>query len=275
MRAVRRLRRSDEKSEFTFDASAAALTYRKCFFSCLSLSLSSSYSISSLVIIFKVTMTGMSIHLTYLTEFYNTTFQKMLKQRNINMYSTYSNQKAYICERFNRTLKQRMWKQFSLRGSYKWIDILQMLISDYNNSMHRTIKMTPNEVNVHNERMLLDTIYNTKIKVDIRKPKFRIGDLVRLTKYKHIFQNGYTPNWTTEVFKVKIVQKTNPTTYLLTDLEGNDIKGSVYSEELLLAKVPDVYLVEKIIRKKGDMCYVKWLGFDDTHNSWIKEEELI
>lgn len=214
------------------------------------------------------------LHVDNGKEFYNKSMQKMLRERNINMYSSFSTMKAAIAERFNRSLKSLMFKEISLRGKYKWVDILQSLISKYNNRKHRTIKMKPNEVNITNEQHLLDTVYK-KIENVKRKPKFKIGDFVRLSKYKHIFEKGYTPNWTTEIFKIRTVQPTNPTTYLLRDLDGQDINGSVYSEELQLTEYPNLYLVEKIIRKKGNMVYVKWLGFDRKHNSWIKKANVL
>lgn len=214
------------------------------------------------------------LHVDNGKEFYNKSMQNMLRERNINMYSSFSTMKAAIAERFNRSLKSLMFKEISLRGKYKWVDILQSLISKYNNRKHRTIKMKPNEVNITNEQHLLDTVYK-KIENVKRKPKFKIGDFVRLSKYKHIFEKGYTPNWTTEIFKIRTVQSTNPTTYLLRDLDGQDINGSVYSEELQLTEYPNLYLVEKIIRKKGNMVYVKWLGFDRKHNSWIKKANVL
>lgn len=214
------------------------------------------------------------LHVDNGKEFYNASMKKMLEKRKVHMYSTYSTKKAAIVERFNRTLKNRMWKEFSYRGSYKWIDILDSLVDDYNNTKHRTIKMKPDDVNVTNERFLQNTVYNYMLPLRA-KAKFKIGDLVRMSKYKYEFSKGYTPNWTTEIFKIKAVQPTNPITYLLIDLEGHSIKGAVYAEELQLVKFPDLYLVEKIIRKKGNKLYVKWLGFDSRNNSWIDEKDVL
>lgn len=219
-----------------------------------------------------------NIHVDMGNEFYNSTMKNMLKERNINLYSTFTTKKAAIVERFNRTLKNKMWKQFSLRGSYKWIDILQPLIKEYNNTKHRTIKMKPIDVNEKNEHNLLKTVYNYDTLSNQKKrvkTKFKIGDFVRMSKYKHVFSKGYTPNWTTEIFKINRVQHTDPITYLLTDLEGNEIKGTVYQQELQLAQHPNLYLVEKIIRKKGNRVYVKWLGFDNNHNSWIDKKNVL
>lgn len=214
------------------------------------------------------------LHVDEGKEFYNSSMKNMLHQRNISMYSTFGTKKAAIVERFNRTLKNRMWKQFSLRGSHKWIDILQPLVSDYNNTKHRTIKMKPNEVTADDEQFLLNTVYKLP-SATLSKTKFKIGDFVRISKYKHIFEKGYTPNWTTEVFTIRAIQKTTPITYLLNDLFGNPINGCVYQEELQLAKYHDLYLVEKILRRRGDQLYIKWLGLDARNNSWIKKGDLL
>lgn len=206
-------------------------------------------------------------------EFFNTQFQGLMKENNINHYSTFSVLKASIVERFNRTLKQMMWKEFSYHGSYKWIDNFKSLIKQYNNNYHRTIKMRPNEVNKTNEENLLKTCYN-HLKI-FNKPKFKVGDNVRISKYKHVFEKGYTPNWTTEIFKISQVRNTNPTTYLLEDFQGNVIKGGFYENELLKTKYTDVYLVEKVLKRKGDKAFVKWLGFPNEHNSWIKIDDIL
>lgn len=224
---------------------------------------------------------GHSIHNLHVDngkEFYNKPMKMMLKKRNINMYSTFSTKKAAIVERFNRTLKNKMWKRFSLNGSHKWVKILQSLIDDYNTSIHRTIKMKPNDVKQNDEEYLLNTVYRLNGRVPLHKkikPKFKIGEFVRISKYKHIFAKGFTPNWTTEVFKIRRVQQTYPITYLLSDLHEKDIQGSFYNEELLKVADPKLYLVERIIRTNGDKVYVKWLGFDSSHNSWINKSNIL
>lgn len=85
-------------------------------------------------------------------EFFNKQFQQLMRINNINHYSTYSVLKASIVERFNRTLKGMMWKEFSFQGSFKWIDIYIKLVDKYNNTYHRTITMKPNEVDSKNEK---------------------------------------------------------------------------------------------------------------------------
>ena len=204
---------------------------------------------------------------------FNKHFKDLMAKYNINHYSTYSIMKASIIERFNRTLKGMMWKEFSSNGSYHWLNIYKDLINKYNRKVHRTIKMSPVKVNSKNEKMLLETVYNN-LKI-YKISKFNVGDYVRISKYKHVFEKGYTPNWTTEIFKVKEVKNTYPTTYILEDYQGNPIKGGFYDEELSKTQFPNTYLVEKIIKTKGDRVYVKWLGFSNQHNSWINKSELL
>lgn len=197
-------------------------------------------------------------------EYYNTSFRNLMKKYSINHYSTYTAMKASIAERVMRTLKEKLFKYFSLNGTYKWIDILPDIVHDYNNQKHRTINMKPSSVNKNTN---ITAFNHMKIATGTRK--FKIGDVVRISKAKHVFEKGYTPNWTTELFKVTKVQITNPITYLLEDMNGQPIKGCFYTEELQKTKNSEIYLVEKVLRKKQNKVYVKWLGLDNSHNSWI------
>ena len=181
--------------------------------------------------------------------------------------------KASIVERFNRTLKNEMWKVFTLNGTYKWIDVLPRLMQEYNARPHRTIAMRPVDVTPANAEKLLSTVYS-RIKI-VAPAKFKVGNPVRVSKFKTIFAKGYTPNWTTEVFKIAKVQRPNPVTYLLEDYQGKPIVGSFYEYELLKVADPHVYLVEKVLRRRGNEVYVKWLGMDMSHNSWINKSNIL
>lgn len=207
------------------------------------------------------------------TEFYNTKFQNLMKKHNINHYNTYSTKKAAIAERVIRTLKSRIFKYFSLNGTYKWIGVLPEITKEYNNSKHRTTGYKPSEVNKFNEKEILGQRYSH---LKIAGPrKFKLGDIVRISKSKHIFEKGYTPNWTTELFKIVKIKITNPATYLLEDMQGAPISGAFYAEELQKTAHPDIYLIEKVLRRKGNKMYVKWLGLDKKHNSWIENTNLV
>lgn len=205
-------------------------------------------------------------------EFFNYQFKKLMTDFKINHYTTFSKMKASIVERFNRTLKLKMWKRFSLQGSYKWISFIGDIVKEYNNSYHRTIKMAPVNVKKSNEKHLLSTVYSN-IKT-FRQGKYKVGDFVRISYNPTLFEKGYTPNWSTEIFTIRKIQITNPVTYLLTDYQQTNIKGGFYEQELQHCRYPNTYLVEKILRRNGDKAYVKWLGFDKSHNSWIHQSDL-
>ena len=109
-----------------------------------------------------------------------------------------------------------------------------------------------------------------------QKPKFKIGDKVRISKYKrNVFDKGYTPNWTEEVFTVHKIQYTNPITYKIKDLNDETIEGSFYEPELLKAK-QDVFRIDKVIRRdhKKKQALINWKGYSDEFNSWIPMKDL-
>ena len=210
-------------------------------------------------------------------EFINKDMKKWMDENDISIYHTYSENKSVMIERFNRTLKNKMWMKFDENGNFRWIDILQDLISDYNNTIHRSIKMTPKEANNKKIEPILSEVLNIDNRKQI-KPKFKVGDKVRISKVKGIFEKGYLPNWSYEVFTVDEVKNTNPPTYLLKDWQDEKIEGSFYDQELQKTKLGNIYIVEDIIKKRKNKgkneVYVKWRGFSDKHNSWILESEL-
>lgn len=206
-------------------------------------------------------------------EFFNSEFQGLMKRYKINHYATYSVLKAPNIERWNRTLKEAMWRQFSLQGNYKWLKMLPELVKRYNDTVHRTIKMRPSEVTKRKARELLKTVYsNVKI---IGPSKFKVGQSVRVSKYKQLFEKGYTRNYSTEVFTVHKIRHTNPVTYILKDFNGEIILGGFYEPELTSVAHPDVYLVEKVLKRRGDRVYVKWLGLSNESNSWIHKDNAL
>ena len=125
-------------------------------------------------------------------EFYNNVFKKWLSDNDIIMYSTYNEGKLVVAERFIRTLKNKLYKHMTATGKNVYYDVLDDLVNKYNNTKHSTIKMKPIDVR-DNERVYIDE-HNEK---DIR---FKIGDRVRISKFKNIFAKGYTPNWSREIF---------------------------------------------------------------------------
>ena len=219
-------------------------------------------------------------------EFINKHFQKYLRDHTVKWFSTDSAQKASIVERFNRTLKTKMWRLFTEKGVRKWIDILNKLILNYNNTHHRSIKMTPTEASkIKNESTVYGNLYPLNNLNELSTHKYQDGDKVRISKYKQTFAKGYLPNWTTELFIVNKVLNTQPITYKIKDLNGEEITGIFYEPELVKFDKPDDdYQVEKILKTrtsrgakaiKGKKEYfIKWQGYGPEFNSWIPAENL-
>lgn len=208
-------------------------------------------------------------------EFYNKKVNKLIDNYGINHYSTYSSKKASIVERVIRTIKSKLWTAFTARGSYTWIDILDEIVRKYNNTVHRSTRMKPVDIKQAHVKAVLKRLTAAATGQSQRVAKFSIGDKVRISKYKHVFKKGYLPNWTNETFSIFKVNPTIPPTYILNDNKGNVLKGAFYEQELLRTKVGDVYLVEKILRKRGNRVLVRWKGFDKSADSWINESDLV
>ena len=226
------------------------------------------------------------------SEFYNERFLNMLTVFGIKWYSTNSEIKAGIVERFNRTLKTRMERVFTSQGNHRYIDKIQDLVNSYNNTVHRSIGMKPAKVTASDTKKILLKLYPKKKKTvaplfkvgDSKKkkkktlaPEFKVGDTVRITRKKHIFQKGYEQGWSYEVFTVAKILKTEPITYELEDYKREVIVGSFYPSELQKV-TPVTYPIEKIVRrrKRNDKVelLVKWLGYPKEANSWISQEDL-
>lgn len=209
-------------------------------------------------------------------EFFNKHVKKLMIKYNINHYHTFSDLKASIVERLNRTLKQRMWKEFTTQGSYEWLNILQDIVNKYNNSVHRTIGMKPRDVKQKHVKVILKRLNKEKKpKTNKLKPKFQVGNFVRISKFKKVFSKGYLPNWTNEIFKIYAVKPTKPVTYILQDSSNEILKGGFYEQELMKSKTDNVYLVEKVLKRKGNKMLVRWLGYDKKHDSWIDSKNLV
>ena len=207
----------------------------------------------------------------------------MLKKHEISLYSTENPEKASVVERWNRTMKTWLWKYFTANGTHKYIDVLQPLVKKYNSTKHRSIKLSPLEARQPSKRLqVFQNLYQEKVKKLLKtfngkRPKFKVGDLVRLAVLKDTFEKAYIINYTDKVYIIKEVKKTLPYTYIVEDDKGKVHKGSFYEQDLQKAKT-DRFRVEKIIRWKtiNGKRYglVKWMEYDDSYNSWEPEEEL-
>ena len=158
------------------------------------------------------------------SDFYNRVFKKSLSDNDIIMYSTYNEGKSVVAERFIRTLKNKLYKHMTVTGKNVYYDVLHDTVNKYNNTKHSTFKMKPIDVK-NNKGVYIDEhneIYS----------RFKVGDKVRISKFKYIFAKGYTPNWSKEIFIVDKINDTVPYTYNLKDLNGEEIIGRFYDREL-------------------------------------------
>ena len=161
-------------------------------------------------------------------EFYNNVFEKWLSDNDINMYSMYNEGKSVVAERFIRTLKKKLYKRMTANGKNVYYDVLDDVVNKYNNTKHSTIKMKPIDVK-NNKRVYIDE-HNEK------DGKFKVGDRIRLSRYKNIFAKGYAPNWSSEIFIVNKINDTVPYKYNRKDLNDEEIIDSFYDKELQKTK---------------------------------------
>ena len=119
-----------------------------------------------------------------------------------------------------------------------------------------------------------DTYIDFKKEINDKNPKFKVGDHVRISKYKNIFAKGYMPNWSEEIFIIKKIKNTVPWTYVVNDLNGEEIIGTFYENELQ-SKNQQEFRIEKVIKITGDKLYVKWKGYDNYFNSWIDQKDIV
>ena len=212
------------------------------------------------------------------SEFISKHFKDFLNRHNIMMYHTQNEEKSNVVERWNRTMKNKMWKMFSANNNTVYWDKLDKLLDDCNNRKHCSIKITPTEASKKgNEKQVFANLYKDEIYLKPKKPKFSIGDKVRLSKYKRrVFDKGYTPNWTEELFVIDKVNLTKPVTYNVVDLLSEKVEGSFYEKELQKAK-QQTFRIEKVVKRdnKKKKALVKWKGYSDKFNSWVNFKYLV
>ena len=183
------------------------------------------------------------------------------------MYSTYTEGKCVVAERFIGTLKNKVFKHMTTISKNVYIEVLNDIVNKYNNTIHRTIKMKPTDVTG-------DSYVEYNEDFNKKGPKFKFNDHVRISKYKNIFAKGYVPNWSEEVFIVNGIKNTVPSTYTISDLNGEKVIGTFYEKELQKTNQKE-FRIEQVLKRKGDKLYVKWKGYDNSFNSWINKKAIV
>ena len=209
------------------------------------------------------------------SSFFSKEIFKFFEDNNAKIYYTHSNLKAVIIERFNGSLRELIMKSFVKSNNTVWYNILPELIKTYNNRYHLTIKMKPIDVNKSNEKHIKDTVYNYN--TINKKPKYNIGTLVTISlKRRQLFDKpSGNIKWSEELFRIYKINRSNVITYQLKDMNDEIIKGQFYEKELQLSKnTSGKYIIEKILKTKGNQIYVKWRGYSNNFNSWIDKNTV-
>lgn len=214
------------------------------------------------------------------SEFTSSDVRRFFKNHDINYFTTKNpDVKAAVVERWNRTIKTRMWRYLTFKNTYRYIDILDKIVQAYNKANHSTIKMAPVDVNESNVLQVWRNIYKKKfIKT---KPKYKLGDFVRISKERRTFEKGYETKWSEELFKIiKVIKHPSPV-YGLEDLKTTPIDGYFYESEIQQVRfVGDhVFKIDKILSTKGKgrskQYLVKWKGYSNEFNSWVPASQLV
>ena len=209
------------------------------------------------------------------TEFTNHKFQQWLKKNHVHFFTSENDDiKASVVERFNRTLKSKLWRYFSRHDTLNYADILETMVDVYNHTPHRSIGMAPLDVNGKNKAEIWFRLYSDPI--PYKETKLKVGDTVRISKTRRVFKKGYLPQWSEEIFKIIRRKSTQPPTFILEDYVGEILKGTFYPQELQkISKKDDVYRIEKVLKREKHRLFVKWKGYPDKFNSWISVKDLV
>lgn len=210
-------------------------------------------------------------------EFKNSTFKNFCQEKGIRNF--YLQTKAAFVERFNRTLQSIMYKYMTQYETLTYHDKLQDFIKTYNSRKHRMIQMTPEEAEMDENQDRLsyenESYQSQFFSYKKKRPKFKVGNRVRITKIAGKFFRGYKPRFVEEVFVIsKVLTKMPVAMYDLETIDGKEnILGRFYQNELTLVN-QDTYRIEKIVKRKGNKVYVKWRGFPSSMNSWQLEKNV-
>lgn len=220
------------------------------------------------------------------SEIKNATFRKLCRDNGIKLMHAENEVHGAYVERFNRSLQVLIHKYLTEKDTSKYIDKLQDLVDTYNSRYHRMIQMSPDEGEKNYNQQKLFTILNLRLskiikKYKNKKPKFKVGEHVRIKRWKYNFNRIYQEQFSEEVFKIVKIQRRKPiVTYSLQDLDEEEVDGTWYENELSKADLDydKAFKIEKIIKRKTvrgkDKVFVKWRGYDSKFNSWVDADQV-
>lgn len=210
------------------------------------------------------------------TEFTNRHFQSFLKSKKVRFFSTKSELKSSVIERFIRTMKAVIWRYFTKNKTSDYVSALDDFTHSYNHTYHRSIRMPPANVNYENQHVVRETLYGDEARA--KEPDLTPGTAVRISKIRNRFEKSSVANWQSEIFYVSEAMSGNPPMYRIRDYNGEPIEGRFYREELQAVKPPEFWQIERIIkrrrRRNKTQYLVRWLGYGTEFDSWIDENDI-
>jgi hypothetical protein len=214
-------------------------------------------------------------------EFFNAELSNFLRAKGIHHFASNSDQKAAVVERFNRTLKNRIWTYFTANNTKRYVDVLGDITHSYNNTVHRSIGMRPADVDGEEAaRKAWTRLFyrdSCKIATTHNAQAINTGQRARITRWKGNFEKGYLPNWSREHFIVQQRAAHPRAVYKITDSSGEPIEGAFYGAELQ-AIDRNTLEVERVIRVRNrgarKEVFVKWCGWPEKFNRWILHSDL-
>jgi len=224
---------------------------------------------------------------TFLTdggmEFDSKMTKKWFKMHDIQFGILHGTHKAFYIERFIRTFKGMLFRYLTLSKGLKYVDKIDDLVLSYNSRYHRSIGMRPIDVTYKNSLKVFERMYGSPDSwhTPTTSPTFKVDDMVRISRMKGVFEKGYDETYTREIYKVYKVMSTTPRQYKLMSLNGDTIDGRFYDKELqhVIMKANDVYSIEKVLQRRVNnginQIFVKWVGWDKTHNQWLNEADVV
>ena len=218
-------------------------------------------------------------------EFKNKSVQNLLKENDVNFFIARNEViKCSNIERFQRTLMTRIHKYFTANGTHRYIDVLDQFINSYNNTVHRSTKMTPNEIKDEDINQVFYNLYGFEnrrqllMEIFKNKTKLQHGDHVRVPEMKNKFSKGYAQNFTDRIFTIRQgVRGSNRPTYILNDNVGKRVAGKFYPEEVQKINNPDIYRVvikDKRKQGRGYQYLIEYLNHPEEGQQWIPAARL-
>ena len=211
-------------------------------------------------------------------EFTNKKVQAFLRKRGVEHFVSENDDiKCAVVERFNRTLKERLWRYFEEANTRHYLRVLPRLVGAYNRSYHRSIGRAPVDVTAKNQEEVWHRLYSDPPeKVTPQKKRLKTGERVRISQSRRPFKKGYLPSWSRETFKVSETLRTLPVTYRVRDEKGEAVDGTFYAQELQSVTHPadKLYKIDKVLKREGKRLLVRWEGYPSSFDSWIRSSDV-